>query len=161
MKSSCTIESSVCVALEQDAKSKNQSQLGKRQTAALREVEHPAWWRGLGRSEAKKLICMKRKGGRKKKSGTMKKGKNQANREQQHLKHRQEATCKTRSQPATPMGGGRSSSPGIRALGPRHHRPLRVRVHFKKTHEPNLKTNFVLTPLFRIFNHIRCYKFSP
>lgn len=160
MKSSCTTESSVCVALEQDAKSKNQSQLGKRQTAALREVEHPAWWRGLGRSEAKKLICMKRKGGRKKKSGTMKTGKIRLT-ENSSTWNRQDATCKTRSQPATPVGGGRSSCPGIRALGPRHHRPLWVRVHFKKTHEPNLKTNFVLTPLFRIFHRTWCYKFSP
>lgn len=68
---------SVYLALRQDVKRKNQGQLENRQTAELREVGHPARWRGLGRSEAKKLICMKRKGGRnrKKKVAQQKTGK--------------------------------------------------------------------------------------
>lgn len=107
---------SVRLALRQDAKRKNQGQLENRHTAELREVGHPAWWRGLGRSEAKKLICMKRKDGRerKKKSGTME------NREAKQRRAASETQVRSRhAKPAASCPCGRMSVSACQSLGPR------------------------------------------
>lgn len=119
-------------------------------------MEHPAWRRGLGRSEAKKLICMKRKGGRERKQVAQRKRKSR-------LRGRAALGTQARSRhasplPAAPAGGG-GSPPQCPARG--RTAPLWVRVHFKKTHEQNLKAKFELNPSFRIFNYSRCFKTSP
>lgn len=142
MKSSCTIKSTVRVALKQDAKSKNQSQLGKDKLQSSERWNIQLDEGVLGEVKQRKLSVWREKVGEKEKTKWHNgKEENQTNRWEQHLKHRQAADMQN-LQPTTPEGGSQSSSPWTRGITG----PLWVRVHFKKTQEQNLKTNFELNP---------------